>query len=453
MTRSYMPEPAKEDINRELVGRLTKAIEGLDIVTPDQPLANERSISQMRRTRRSDLHNPVAMVSLTEVDGVLRWEDGLGVSPLMTEGTLAPATPGLRRGRRAQPPPGTIITQLKFPQLEASEIGDFLEKLDKKLTPERGLRQWLNGALQPNAVPVQQGRILLLVHGSFSNCDNFCQELQATATGQQLLGKMANQYDQVLTFDHPTVSVSPVLNALDLARLFRGSQAEIDIISHSRGGLVTRWWLEVFDAVPHPKRRAVLVGSPLRGTSLAAPDKLRAGLNMLTNVGRVLAGVGEAASTAVPFLMVATALIRVLSSLTGAVSKTPIVDAAIAMIPGLAGQSMISNNFELNRLNLDSNALPDYYAVRCDFQPLAAGWAFWKYFQKDRLLNTATDMLVFPDKNDLVVDTASMARYSESNDLPIASICDLGTRDDVYHTNYFRQPMVLDFIADKLQIQ
>lgn len=34
-------------------------------------------------------------------------------------------------------------------------------------------------------------------------------------------------------------------------------RAEIDVIHHSRGGLVTRWWLEVFDQTPPEQRRAV----------------------------------------------------------------------------------------------------------------------------------------------------------------------------------------------------
>jgi hypothetical protein len=43
-------------------------------------------------------------------------------------------------------------------------------------------------------------------------------------------------YDQVLTFDHYTVSRSPVLNALELPRIMAFSTADVDIICHSRGG-------------------------------------------------------------------------------------------------------------------------------------------------------------------------------------------------------------------------
>jgi len=50
--------------------------------------------------------------------------------------------------------------------------------------------------------------------------------------------------------------------------------------------LVVRWWLEAFgkslSILPDKPVRAVLVGSPLNGTSLAAPDKLQGALSLLS---------------------------------------------------------------------------------------------------------------------------------------------------------------------------
>jgi hypothetical protein len=90
----------------------------------------------------------------------------------------------------------------------------------------------------------------------------------------------------------------------------------------------------------------------------------------------VLASTGDAASSVIPFLTVATGLIRLLSSVTGAM-EVPLIDAAVAIIPGLAGQSLVSNNAELSRLNIDgSNRPTDYFAVRRNFQPKEPGWAF-----------------------------------------------------------------------------
>src|SRR5207249_558374 len=112
--------------------------------------------------------------------------------------------------------------------------------------------------------------------------------LKSTAHGAAFLGKIAC-YDKVLSFDHATLSRSPFVNALELdRRLQPHTFDEIDVVCHSRGGLVTRWWLEVLNRKPLDAARVVFVGCPLRGTSLADPQSLRHGLNLLTNVGKLL---------------------------------------------------------------------------------------------------------------------------------------------------------------------
>ena len=123
----------------------------------------------------------------------------------------------------------------------------------------------------------------------------------------------------MLAFDHYTVSRSPILNALELARKFAASAATVDIVcSDDRGGLVTRWFCEVLDHVPNRNRRAVLVGSPIAGTSLAAPDKLRGALlNLFTNLGAALGG----GLSLVPFLSAAGAIMKLAFSVAGAAAR------------------------------------------------------------------------------------------------------------------------------------
>ena len=118
-----------------------------------------------------------------------------------------------------------------------------------------------------------------------------------SAPGRYFLSKAAKQYEQVLGFEHHTVSRTPLINAAELARKFADSDAEIDIVCHSRGGLVTRWFCESLDRQIARKRRVVFVGCPLQGTSLADPRSLRHGLNLLTNVGKLL---GETPSLTLP---------------------------------------------------------------------------------------------------------------------------------------------------------
>jgi hypothetical protein len=438
----------KHEQLKPLLDNLDTAMAGLDIYPPDKNFANEVSISNLRRSRRREVDDKVGMITLTNVDGVLQWEEGTG--GLSMAG---------RRGRRGPIGglAGEIVAQYKFEKLEPSQVIGFLETLDKKLTPTVGLRRWNGGALQPVDRPVGQQRLLLFIHGTFSNNDTFFAALNSTPDGQALLQRALNHYDEVLAFDHPTLAVSPVLNALDLARFFAGCPADVDLVCHSRGGLVARWWVECFGGGAPGRRRVVLVGSPLGGTSLAAPPRLRAALGLITNVGHTLSLVGDAvltASVAVPLLSVAVGLVKVVTSITSLGAKTPLLDAAVAMIPGLAGQSRVGNNAELLRLRRrgDSPA-PDYFAIRCNFEPTDPGWAFWKRFigLKGQVAAAGAD-LVFEDQNDLVVDSASMTELYDGEVIPEKKVLDLGTTDRIYHTNYFQQPETINFIAKSLKI-
>jgi hypothetical protein len=407
----------------------------------------------MRREASED--DPRIAMTLTEVDGVLRWNEGYGYR----RGT------GLRRSRMSLGVEGDIVAPINFERLEPSKIGEYLKKLDCTLTPncnferpELGMRELVKGNFKnPGAKPIRQGRILLFIHGTFGKNQMFLEELALTKEGRELLKRIQNKknYDQVLAFDHPTLALSPVLNAMDLARIFADSKADLDIISHSRAGLVTRWWLERYDSRAHAKSRAVLVGSPLAGTSLAAAPRLRAALNLLTNVARVLEKGGQLASAAFPILTVVTGLLRVLASAGTIASNTPVFDAAVALVPGLMGQSMVSNNEELNRLNRDCANAPDYFAVRSDFQPSDPGWEFWKYFTNvgERAADWAAD-LVFEHENDLVVDTASMTVLARPpHELGISKFYDFKQNDKVYHTVYFRQPETAMFIQESLGLK
>jgi hypothetical protein len=242
--------------------------------------------------------------------------------------------------------------------------------------------------------------------------------------------------------------VSPILNARTLALLLGQTPAEIDVLCHSRGGLVARWWLEVFDQAPPEKRRAVFVGSPLAGTGLAAPSNIRGSLSLLSNIGMALG----AASAAVPFLTVLTGLFRVVTSVTKLAATTPAIDAAVALVPGLAAQSRVGNNREMISLRQAPAVLTGrYFAVQSNFESEKPGWQFWRYFRNigDRAKDTLAD-LVFEDRNDLVVDTGSMVDLSDGLSIPPEQGLDFGTTDYIHHTNYFAQAQTLDFIRERL---
>ena len=87
--------------------------------------------------------------------------------------------------------------------------------------------------------------------------------------------------------------------------------------------------------------------------------------------------------------------------------------------------------------------------MQSNFQTEDAGWKFWKYFSKDKWVDTAADW-VFPGHNDLVVDTASMSDFGVPHLALADQPCDFGTNDTVWHCNYFRQKRTVDYITRNL---
>jgi pimeloyl-ACP methyl ester carboxylesterase len=345
-----------------------------------------------------------------------------------------------------------VVHSFQFLEVPPNEVVAALSQLDTTLTPARGLRVWTNGngAAVANA---PKGRLLLLLHGTFSRGDMFFGEFAATPEGQTFLAAAEKRYDAVLTFDHPTLSMSPWLNALDLSRALDGAAGPIDVVCHSRGGLVAAWWL--FHAHP-PVEQVVFVGTPLEGTSLAAPAKLKSALDLLGNLGRAVGTMSGSAATSVPLLAAAGGLMKILGGLLSFGAGTPLVDAGIAVVPGLASQSRVQNNFELLRLFADqwANSLA-LHSVSSDYAPpqtVDAWWKFWQYFRQipGRVAEWGADA-IFDGPNDLVVDTASMTELGAFS-IPTARRLVFPPAKAVHHCSYFRQPETLKFLTDVLTV-
>ena len=450
MTAPQLPQDEK------LIASLRSTLEPLGLRPIDRMPPAASVPRQRMRTNRPPAVENVELLLLTRRDGVLRWESSFAGTP--------PGGYGAGRAGRAAVAGGAVLQQFVFERLQPSAIGKALGDLDATLTPNHRterLRE-LRGIGVADHVPFQGDtfgkKVLLLIHGTFSNGDMFRTEFAAAPdhAGGAFLAAARQKYDLVLTFDHPTVGVSPAINAFDLASLLKSPPASVDVVAHSRGGLVTRWWLEAF-ADPKTKRRAMLVGSPLAGTSLAAPAQLRSGLNFLTNVGDVLQRTTDAAgiATALPLISAAAALMRVVNSITRFAAGAPLIDAAVAMIPGLSAQSRSGSNSEIVSLRRNTgNAGLEYYTIKAAFEPKDQGWAFWRYFvsPKQHLAGWAAD-LVFDGDNDLVVDAASMGSLADNADIDEKRTLDFGTTSSVHHTNYFRQTETIDFIRKKFKIE
>jgi hypothetical protein len=161
-----------------------------------------------------------------------------------------------------------------------------------------------------------------------------------------------------------------------------------------------------------------------------------------------------ASGAGLPFLTFVSGIFRLVGSVSTLAAKTPAIDAAVALVPGLSAQQRVGNNPELHSLRARAPTLDGrYFAVRSDFEAERVGWRFWRYFRKDVAANAAKDLgtdLVFDGPNDLVVDSDSMVELAQGTRIPDSQVLDFGASADVHHTNYFSRPETLDFIQDAL---
>lgn len=408
-------------------------------------LASTLPIGQRRRRAAARDADGRAKVELVrDEEGLLRWVYS------------APTTPGgtgRRSYRSLRVAPDDVVQSFRFNDFGANAITDKLIAADDWLTPDQGLQRWQGGRLVDDPQPtLDKGRVLLLVHGTFSKSQMWFDELKATEAGRQLLAGWQQKYSAILAFGHPTLSVGAWSNALDLHTALLRVSAPIDVVCHSRGGLVMGWLMRL-RAVP--VERVVFVASPLVGTSLAAPDKLRAALDMLASYADAVSTLGQKATGIVPFAEGVSLLAKIFGKVLQLGSTTPIVDTAVSLVPGLATQQLVRNNRDVRQLFAAPwLSTPQMCGIGAAFQPDESAqpiWKFWKRFSHigDQIKYGAAD-LVFPGPNDLVVDVDSMYRLGEGGNLKFES---LGVGPTTHHTNYFRDPRVLQFLGEQLSQQ
>lgn len=451
------------------VSRFVEAIDvhgaSFDVVDAGAPSALDVHVSEVRRRRgrlADDLETGFRDVVLVEQDGVLIWQTADDVRGRMGR------TRGLRRGSRRGTVQGKVLREVTVPILEPNEYLASLARTDEQLNAEchAGLRRVVlnetgkgplfelskTGTLEP-----LDGSTLILVHGTFSRSRNMLEEFAATPQGIAFLREAIEQRSgQVFAFDHPTLSVSPYINALDLSRALAGIRGKLDFVAHSRGGVVVRWCLDVLgDSLAGSQQRVVLAGSPMRGTSLASPNRLQPVLSVLSNIGAFLGSSMKIAAAANPFSLASLALLKFIvrkeKNRWGIppvrdLSDKSSVGAAVAVIPGLQGQSASSNNYELQRLR-ESGQRKNirYFALTADFEPEKIGWKLWKVLSDvaQRAGDIAADR-IFPAENDLVVDTAHMTSLADGRD--VEEVYSFGSQNLVHHCNYFRQTAALQQI-------
>lgn len=143
-----------------------------------------------------------------------------------------------------------------------AEAAPHMLVLRDTLQPLTGFEAWR--ALLP---PGAERRILLFIHGFASS--------SAGSHAEALLAQLATGYDAVLSYDHPTIASDPLQNARDLLAMVPDDlRLSVDLIAHSRGGLVARSLVELAEPTARFTPRVLVThGSPHNGTRLADPER------------------------------------------------------------------------------------------------------------------------------------------------------------------------------------
>lgn len=232
---------------------------------------------------------------------------------------------------------------------------------------------------------------------------------------------------RVFAFEHPTLSVSPFDNVKWLARYLEenptsGPGLELDIVAHSRGGLVTRVMCEQakaagLDAKRLRVRSAVLVATPNAGTPLADRAHLNSFIDTLTNLLEFIPD-----NPATDTLEILLTLIK---------------QVAVGAMGGLDGlMSMDPKGAFLKDLNRSASISSTVYrALAADYEP-QAGSPLGRY-ARDHL----TDAVFIRKHNDLVVPTEGVYAANGAGSFPIAAPVVLAGNEGVDHSGFWTRPI------------
>lgn len=326
-----------------------------------------------------------------------------------------------------------LLKVLVYPLLDpvVGQISEvFAEQWEGKNRPY-GLRDFSSGNFRSVDVAVLTdgdwqhlagGRALLFIHGTFSTAHSAFSQIPDST-----FSALYQHYDgRVFAFNHYTLSHDPKRNVeWMLTQLPAGQSLEVDIICHSRGGLVARTLAQspsVFglDTSRVKVRRVVFLGVPNNGTLLAHPDHMVQMLDRFTTVLNLL-----------PTGLVTETLEAMLTVLKVVGHGT---------LDGLAGlAAMQPGGTFLNTLNRGSEDGSNYYAIASDYEPSGEGL---KALLTGSVADAVMDRVFKRMPNDLVVPEPGVYGENGSSAFPIAETRRLQVPVDagVIHTTLFDYP-------------
>lgn len=287
--------------------------------------------------------------------------------------------------------------------------------------PVQGFEAWRN--LLP---PGGERRVLLFVHGFGSALGG--------AGRNGWFGQLGQHYDAVLGYNHPTLSIDPEANARELlAMIPEDVRLAVDVIAHSRGGLVSRSLVELVEPQANfSVRRIITNGTPHGGTRIADPERW----DRLVSIGMTAASLLASSTGALVWLPKALELVlkaasQIFFDLPGLGAMTPQGE----FIKKLNAPAVSGSAIEQAQRAVRYSAATARFSVFSLTKP-----AFQQAF------NTFAAQAFFDTPNDLVVPTESMAALDSSGLVPTERQF-LGGND---HFSYFGNQDVIAFNAKQL---
>jgi pimeloyl-ACP methyl ester carboxylesterase len=272
---------------------------------------------------------------------------------------------------------------------------------------------------------------LLFVHGELTLCHSCFGSLPV-----DVLRRLADRYQgRVLAFDHPTVSLDPTANAAWLADMVRGAGLVLDVVGHSRGGLVARMLAEQpgrvgLQADSLRVRRLVMVATPNQGTALADGERLAKYVERVTNLLEFVPDTG--------IVDVLTIVIEVVKQI--AVGAYDGLEGIAAMKPGGVWLT------ELNTATPSATApTTSYFAVASNYAP-PPGSPLLR-IARDKV----TDLVFGEAGNDLIVAEQSVYGSNGGSLFPVADPVLLTADRSVDHSSYWSSPAVHSALENWLQ--
>jgi pimeloyl-ACP methyl ester carboxylesterase len=272
------------------------------------------------------------------------------------------------------------------------------------------------------------GPALLFIHGTASQGHK-----AFGALPQHYLTTLHQRYDgRVFAFEHPTLSVKPDENVRWLARQLRqlmpaDQELLLDVVAHSRGGLVGRVMCEQaavvdLDSTCVRIRELVMVATPNAGTPLADRAHLHTFIDTLTNLLEFFPD-----NPATDALDVLLALLK---------------QVAVGAMGGLEGLMSMDPQGDFLRgfLNRPGSLSATYHALAANFEP-TSGAAIGRY-ARDHL----TDLVFALAENDLVVPTEGVYHANGASGFPVSDRFVFQSAAAVDHSGFWtRQPTLAAF--------